>query len=333
MFDLRLGEVAGWIRSENYKRVALQFPEGLKPRAVGAADFLSGSTGASFFIVGDPCYGACDIFDYRGKADALVHFGHSPIPSQDDDPNVMYVEAFYGGDIGPHVSAVATDLPDRVGLMATVQYVPCLKRAREVLEAAGKEVLVSRGDFRIMYPGQALGCNSTAMPEGADHILFLGEGDFHPLAAALGTDRAVTVLNPITGEHRRISELKDRLLRKRFATMESARSANVFLVVVCSKKGQERDGLADAISEKIRSAGRKACKVRLTEIGPDALSVYSDADAYVITACPRIALDDSARYKRPALTPPEAEIVLGLRAWDDYAVDEIRSPWPSCCQD
>ncbi len=329
MFDLRLDEAADWIRARGYARVALQFPEGLKSKAIGVSRSLSESTGASFFIVGDPCYGACDIFDHRGTADALVHFGHSPIPSQGEDPDVMYVEAFYEGDIGPHISAVADSLPHKVGLMATVQYVPCIKRAREVLEAAGKEVLVSRGDGRILYPGQALGCNSSAMPDGAEHILFIGEGDFHPLAAALGTDAEVTVLNPITGEHRSIADLKERMLRRRFAAIERARPAVRFLVVICSKKGQDRTDLADSIVGKVISSGREAYKVRLTEIGPDALSVYSDADAYIITACPRIALDDSARYAKPVLTPPEAEIALGLRDWEDYVIDEIRSP----CQD
>ncbi|NLN71429.1 MAG: diphthamide biosynthesis enzyme Dph2 [Thermoplasmatales archaeon] len=326
MFDLRLDEAADWIRAGGYACVALQLPEGLKSKSIGISRYLSERTGASFFFAGDPCYGACDIFDYKGKADALVHFGHSPIPSQGDDPDVMYVEAFYGGDIGPFISAIADDLPGKIGLMATVQYVPALERAREVLEAAGKKVMISPGDGRISYPGQALGCNSSAMPEGADHILFIGEGDFHPLAAALGTDAAVTVLNPITGEHRSIAELKERMLRRRFAVIESARSAERFLVVVCSKKGQDRTALADSVVKKVRSVGKEAYKVRLTEVGPDALSVYADADAYIMTACPRIALDDSVRYKKPMLTPPEAEISLGLRDWEDYIIDEIRSP-------
>ncbi|HDY74833.1 MAG TPA: diphthamide biosynthesis enzyme Dph2, partial [Euryarchaeota archaeon] len=46
-------------------------------------------------------------------------------------------------------------------------------------------------------------------------------------------------------------------------------------------------------------------------------------DAFVNTACPRITIDDTARYKRPVLTPIELGIVLGLREWDDYAMDEI----------
>jgi 2-(3-amino-3-carboxypropyl)histidine synthase len=51
--------------------------------------------------------------------------------------------------------------------------------------------------------------------------------------------------------------------------------------------------------------------------------IHYRVDAYVNTACPRIAMDDSVRYERPMLTIPEAEIVLGLRTWDDYVFDSI----------
>jgi 2-(3-amino-3-carboxypropyl)histidine synthase len=46
-------------------------------------------------------------------------------------------------------------------------------------------------------------------------------------------------------------------------------------------------------------------------------------DAFVSTACPRIAIDDALRYKRPMLTPIELEVALGVRAWEDYAFDSI----------
>jgi 2-(3-amino-3-carboxypropyl)histidine synthase len=46
-------------------------------------------------------------------------------------------------------------------------------------------------------------------------------------------------------------------------------------------------------------------------------------DAFVSTACPRIAIDDALRYKKPILTPVELEVSLGIRRWDDYVFDSI----------
>ena len=43
-----------------------------------------------------------------------------------------------------------------------------------------------------------------------------------------------------------------------------------------------------------------------------------------MTACPRIAIDDSIMYKKPLLTPQELEIAIGKRKWEDYEIDEIK---------
>jgi 2-(3-amino-3-carboxypropyl)histidine synthase len=53
-----------------------------------------------------------------------------------------------------------------------------------------------------------------------------------------------------------------------------------------------------------------------------------DVDAFVSVACPRIAIDDFAIYKKPIITPPEAEIVYGQRKWEDYIFDEIAGQEP-----
>ena len=74
----------------------------------------------------------------------------------------------------------------------------------------------------------------------------------------------------------------------------------------------------------LREHGKTAFKVIMEEVTPASLMAYR-VDAFVCTACPRIAMDDSARYDRPMLTIPEAEIVLGERTWDGYAFDQIRS--------
>ena len=327
MFDLKLQEITAWIRNGGFPSVALQLPEGLKIRATEIIDFLSDSTDARFIVLGDPCYGACDLFtDYRKVADALVHFGHSPIPSQGDDPNVFYVEAFYHADIRDYVRQHLDSLGGKVGLLATVQYIECLEQAKEVIEASGRKAFIGEGDRRITYPGQVLGCNCSSAESVADEVdefLFIGEGDFHPLAAAFGVGRRIRVLNPITGELRDVDDVRDRILRKRFAAIHSAVDAQSFLVIVCSKVGQRRDQVAKDIADRINASGRRAYIAYMNELSPQSLLSYR-VDAFVSTACPRLAMDDYSRYNRPVLTPIEAEVALGIRQWDDYQFDVIR---------
>ena len=326
MFDFELDRIVAWIRDGGFASVALQLPEGLKIRATEVSDYLSERTGADILIAGYPCYGACDLFDHHGKTDALVHFGHSPIPSQGDDPTVLYIESRSDADVDESILDSLQALPKRVGLLATVQYLGLMPKVRAILESSGREVFVGVGDRRICHPGQVLGCNSSAAETVADKVdsyLFLGEGDFHPLAAAFGVEKTVLVLNPVTGEVRDMSETRDRILRRRFAAIQGARDAESFLVIVCSKIGQNRSAEARRIAEMLRAHGKRAYIAEMEEITPMSLMAYR-VDAYVNTACPRIAMDDSARYDRPMLTIPEIEIVLGEREWSGYVFDQIR---------
>ena len=55
---------------------------------------------------------------------------------------------------------------------------------------------------------------------------------------------------------------------------------------------------------------------------PDQL-LQLKVDAFVNTACPRLAIDEVGRFNAPMLTPQEFEIVLGEKEWEDIVFDEI----------
>ncbi|MCQ2086039.1 MAG: diphthamide biosynthesis enzyme Dph2 [archaeon] len=328
MFDLQLEYVAEWIRSRKHHSVALQIPEGLKSKATDIVDFLALNTDANFIISGDPCYGACDVFhNFKDIADALVHFGHSPIQNLQAERDVLFVEALCHVDIKENLRKNINEIPEKVGLLATLQYIECIEQAREILEKYGKKVIIERGDGRTCYPGQILGCNCSSaesVSQRVDAFIFIGEGNFHPLTVALHTGKKVFVFDPFTGELRNVDAIKDRILRKRFAVIQNAKVAERFLVIICSKIGQRRDTVAENIIKKIQESGKKAYKAYMDELTPQNLIAYH-VDAFISTGCPRIAIDDYLRYNKPILTPVEAEIALGLRKWDDYAFDIIRS--------
>jgi 2-(3-amino-3-carboxypropyl)histidine synthase len=104
MFDLETDRAVRWILDRGFKSVAIQLPEGLKARAVEISDAIRSGSGASVVISGDPCYGACDLLrGYKSHAEALVHFGHSPIPSMGADGDVLFIEARAAPDISSAV--------------------------------------------------------------------------------------------------------------------------------------------------------------------------------------------------------------------------------------
>ena len=73
----------------------------------------------------------------------------------------------------------------------------------------------------------------------------------------------------------------------------------------------------------MKDYGREGFILLVDDVSPNILLPFMDIDAFVMTACPRIAIDDSIMYKKPLLTPPELEIAIGKRKWEDYEIDEI----------
>jgi 2-(3-amino-3-carboxypropyl)histidine synthase len=311
LYDFRLGEVAAWIKSFDAKIVAIQMPEGLKIHAQRIARQLEADTGVTILIVGDPCYGACDYTArYGSYADALVQFGHSEIPSIAHDPKVLFVEVFVNLDINELLQKALPRLMDRIGLITTVQHVHMLPQIRAWLESNCRQVFVGKGDNRVKFEGQVLGCNITSIDPivpMVDQFLYIGSGDFHPLSAAIAGNRPVLIVDPLMGEVREIEELKDRILRQRHAAIERAVEARKILVLVSTKIGQKRMEEAVRLRRLAEANDRTADIVLMEEFSPDQLLSY-DADAFVSTACPRIAIDDYLRYPKPILTPIEMEI-------------------------
>jgi 2-(3-amino-3-carboxypropyl)histidine synthase len=293
--------------------VALQFPAGLKRRGFTVAQELR-AAGFAVILSGDPCYGACDLaLDALDVADVLVHFGHAPVGHHDrviHEPDSM--------DFDPEI--VRRVLPllrgPRVGLVTTVQHVHLLAAVAEVLRGAGFDPVVAGGSGRTPHPGQVLGCSFRAAREtGAGEILFVGTGLFHPLGVQLATGARVVALDPYTGQAEEVSA--DRFLRQRFGLIERARDAERIGVIVSSKSGQQRLELA----RRLAGLSDRAVLVMMREVTPEGL-LDLGCDAYVNTACPRLAYDDQARFPVPVLTPAEFEILLGIRSWENYVVDE-----------
>jgi len=82
-------------------------------------------------------------------------------------------------------------------------------------------------------------------------------------------------------------------------------------------------GLASGNSTILQVITVQNVIISLDNITPDALLQFK-LDAFVNTACPRIAIDEGRRFNAPVLTPVEFEIVLGEREWTDLVFDEIR---------
>ena len=129
--------------------------------------------------------------------------------------------------------------------------------------------------------------------------------------ASIGVVPITTILQPVEYTATESVELK------------KARSAEKWGILVSSKEGQYRMKLAKEIKKILEEKGMEAYIILVDNVTPDVLLPYLELDAFVVSACPRIAIDDSQMYKKPLLTPQELEIVLNKREWENYQLDEI----------
>jgi len=256
----------------------------------------------------------------------LVHYGHSEMMPQQRVP-IIYIEAKTALSVKPAVKRALPLLKTwkRVGLVTTVQHVDMLGEARATLLEAGKSVAV--GDARrLKHAGQVTGCdysNATAVAKDVDAFLFVGGGRFHALGVALATSKPTVVADPYEQRAYSVDDEVRRVLKRRWASIHDAENAEQFGVLIGLKGGQKRTDEALRVKERLERRGRKVTLIAAREITPEVLMQFPAVGAFVNTACPRIALDDTSKFRKPVLTPNETWVVIGELTWEEL----LRKGW------
>jgi 2-(3-amino-3-carboxypropyl)histidine synthase len=79
MYDLELNNIIEQIKKNNAKRILLQLPDGLKPRAKEIQEDIKKKVNVEVLIWAGSNFGACDLPSdvERLDIDLVIHFGHS----------------------------------------------------------------------------------------------------------------------------------------------------------------------------------------------------------------------------------------------------------------
>ncbi|EMA04387.1 diphthamide synthase subunit DPH2 [Haloferax mediterranei ATCC 33500] len=321
-WDYELERIVEAIEERDAKRVGLQFPEGLKRRGPAVADDLRQlcDDDVTFMLSGQPCYGACDLDTYlMRRTDVFAHFGHSPMKESD---KIIYVPLFSNVDPFPIMEDALDELEgDEVGLVTTAQHMNRFEDMCDWLEERGYTVQTRKGDDRLTYEGQVLGCNYASADIPADNVLYVGGGKFHPLGLAMEhPEKNVVIADPVNN----VVTIADtrKFMKQRYASVHKAMDAEKWGVIFCTKIGQGRMEIA----EKILEDNENAYLITMDEVTPDRLRNF-DMDAFVNTGCPRITTDDGPRFHKPMLTPQEYRIAVGDEPLDSLEFDTFHGTW------
>jgi 2-(3-amino-3-carboxypropyl)histidine synthase len=314
------------VRAAHPDRIVLQVPAGLLRNATELVEQIRVATGTPVVLAARACFGACDFpsRDEAPRADVAIVLGHAPIPNVALPRPTFFVEMREPGGDPAHLAGMVADaaVPRRLGLVASVQHLDLVPPLTDALRSRGFDVRVGQGDRRLAYAAQALGCNYTgaeSVVSEVDAFLFLGTGRFHPVGLAFAVDRPVWSLDPLQATLELPIDRAE-LIRRRLLAVAVARGARRWGILVSTFGGQNRSPMALALQERARARGYDAEILLFDRLDPRDLEGRA-LDAYVNTACPRIALDDSANYAKPMLTPPEFLMALGELPMEPYRFD------------
>ncbi len=224
---------------------------------------------------------------------------------------LMHIEVRIKKPIVPVIEKFISKLKaKKIGIVMTIQHLYQLNEVKIYLESQGKQVFVGNPRGRASCLGQVLGCDASAakaVEQDVDCFLYIGTGEFHPMAVALTTEKEVYVLNPVSETLSKVSE-KDRqeYMRKRVMRIAKFNQAWKVGIIVSTKPGQNALDKAVRFKKKIEVDGKKAYIFMCDTLNPGEILNFKDIEVWVNTACPRI-VDDQELYEKPIINLEEIE--------------------------
>ena len=302
------------------KKVLVQLPEGVKQNAFDILKIFE-ELGIEVVFSGETCWGACSIGVEEAlavKADLIVHFGHAEFIKVDFP--VLYIEVRDELDLKPWLEKSLLELKDykKIGLSYSIQHRHDIENVVKFYEDNGKEIILSEKKGNVAYEGHIVGCQYSglkAIEDEVDCFVILGN-NFHSMGAAMSVEKPVFLIDVYNDKITNMEGVRDKILKQRIISIEKLKDAKNVGVIIESKIGQ-KFGVSDLIIKKLKAKGKNVILITMNELSPDKLMNFYNVDCFIELACPRIAIDDFAKYQKPIVTFKEALIALGEKSWED----------------
>ncbi len=319
-FNFELDKLKKELKKLKPKKVLVQLPEGVKQNSFELLKFFN-ELKVEVVFSGETCWGGCAIAVDEAKsvkADLIVHFGHSEFMKVNFP--VVYIPIKDELNLNPLLKKSINELKDfeNIGISCSVQHIHDLKNIVEFYENNRKKVFVSKKKGNVSSEGQVVGCQYSGLKvieNQVDCFVVVGN-NFHAMGAVLAVDKPVFLIDVYNNEIKNMNGVKDKILRQRILSVEKFKEAKKIGIIMGVKQGQQF-GSYKVLSDKFAKLGKEVVILAINEFSPDKLVNFYNVDAFVELACPRIATDDFARYRKPIITFKEALVVLGEKSWDD----------------
>ncbi|MEM2956049.1 MAG: diphthamide synthesis protein [Candidatus Pacearchaeota archaeon] len=171
-------------------------------------------------------------------------------------------------------------IPQKVGLLYTIQFEQIAKKIKTELEKQGKKVILG---------GQITGCNFSSalkIEKNIDCFLLISSGKFHPLSLALNVNKPIYII--INNKLEKIDS--QHIKKKRKAAISKFLLADKIGIIISTKPRQFK--LKKAILLKNKLKEKKVFLFISDTIDKKELENFQ-IDAWLNTACPGLIFDIS----------------------------------------
>ena len=301
-------------------KVLVQLPEGIKQNALEIQKVIE-NLGIKVIFSGETAWGGCAVAVEEAKslgADLLVHFGHAKFINAKFP--ILYIEVKDELNLEPLLKKSLKNLAKfkTLGLSYSIQHRDDLEKIKKFFEEHDKNVVLSKKLGLVEYEGHIVGCQYQglkAIEKNVDCFVVVGN-QFHSMGAVLSVDKPVILLDVYNDDIRSMAGLKEKILKQRAISIQKLKDAKTAGIIIETKPGQ-RFGNPKYLVDKLKEQHKEVVVITMSEITPEKIMNFYNIDAFIELACPRIAIDDYAKYPKPILTFKEALVALGEKSWED----------------
>ena len=302
------------------KRVLVQLPEGIKQNAFEIQKEIE-KLGIEVIFSGETSWGACSIATFEAEkvnADLLIHFGHAQFIKSKFP--ILYVEVRDELNLKPILEKSLDKIKNykTLGLSYSIQHRHDIEGVINFYESKGKKIILSEKKGYAAYTGHVIGCEFGGLrtvQDKVDAFLVLGN-NFHSMGATLAVEKPVILLDVYNDTVTEMKGIRDKIIKQRIISIDKFKRARKVGVIVEVKPGQ-KFGSSDFLMEKLKADDKEAILIVMDELTPDKLMNFYNIDAFVVLACPRIPIDDFAKYPKTIITFKECLVALGEKNIDD----------------
>ncbi|KAJ7021430.1 putative diphthamide synthesis protein-domain-containing protein [Mycena alexandri] len=303
------------ILAGDYKRVALQFPDELLHDSVPIYRRLKAGIGLGreLYVLADTSYGSCCVDEVAAQhvdADAMVHYGHACM-SQTSRLPVIYVFGKKAIDVEDCAQRLAEVFEDSSALL---RYDVAYAHQAESIASALRRTLnipITTSQIHLLSRPSQTPPAPDPEPESNNSIIYIGPESL-ALTNLLLTHSMSSVYSydPLTNLARLESARTNRLLMRRYATVQKARDADVFGILVGTLGVASYLPLIKHLRAILSRAHKKSYTVSVGKLNPSKLANFMEIECFVLVACPENSVVEARDFLRPIITPYELEVAL-----------------------